>query len=260
MISSSYAQMALSEGFELMSAEILVLCGTAATIAFVHTLLGPDHYLPFVAMAKSRGWSVGKAVRTTVLCGSGHIVGSVVLGFVGIYASIQLGALDWIEVVRGDIAAWALVSVGLVWMAWGLRRGYKCHSHSHWHSHGDLRHRHEHNHAHEHAHVHHAEEVVQHPDGQRSIAGWAIFLVFVLGPCEPLIPILMFPAAKESIPGLIAVTAVFAVVTVSTMLCAVALSVWGVKAVRLPAMENFSEAIAGGTIACCGLSIAVLGL
>jgi len=75
-----------------MSPEILMLCGIAATIAFVHTLLGSDHYLPFVAMAKSRGWSVGRAMRMTVLCGSGHIVGSVVLGFVGIYASIQLRA------------------------------------------------------------------------------------------------------------------------------------------------------------------------
>ena len=117
-----------------MTPEIWVLCVTAATIAFVHTLMGPDHYLPFVAMAKSRGWSVGRALRTTLVCGAGHIVGSVVLGFVGIYASIQLGALEAIEGYRGDLAAWALVSVGLVWMAWGLHRGSRKHSHSHWRS------------------------------------------------------------------------------------------------------------------------------
>ena len=101
-----------------MSPEILLLCGTAATIAFVHTILGPDHYLPFVAMAKSRQWSMGKAMRTTLVCGSGHIVGSVVLGFVGIYASIQLDALEWIEGFRGDVAAWALISFGLLYMVW----------------------------------------------------------------------------------------------------------------------------------------------
>jgi len=240
-----------------MSAEILMLCGTAATIAFVHTLLGPDHYLPFVALAKSRQWSVAKAMRTTLLCGSGHIVGSVVLGFAGIYASVQLNALEWIEGMRGDVAAWALVSFGLIYMVWGLRRGYRKKAHSHWHSHDGKRHRHTHQHHHEHGHVHSAENT---DNNKRSIAGWAIFIVFVLGPCEPLIPILMFPAAKESLVGLVAVTSVFALVTVLTMLAAVAFSMWGLQSVRLPKIERFNEAIAGGTITMCGLSIVVLGL
>jgi ABC-type nickel/cobalt efflux system permease component RcnA len=240
-----------------MTPEILVLCATAATIAFVHTLLGPDHYLPFVALAKSRQWSVGKALRTTFLCGAGHIVGSVVLGFVGIYASIQLGALEWVEGWRGDVAAWALVSFGLVYTAWGLRRAYRNRPHAHWHSHDGHRHYHEHQHARDHSHVHSGEDTDRQ---QRSLAGWAIFIVFVLGPCEPLIPILMFPAAKESLVGLVAVTVVFALVTVLTMLGVVALSVWGLKSVKLPKMEHFSDAIAGGTITLCGLSIAVLGL
>ena len=240
-----------------MSPEILLLCGTAATIAFVHTLAGPDHYLPFVALAKSRQWSLGKALRTTLVCGSGHIVGSVLLGFVGIYASIQLNALEWIEGMRGDVAAWALVSFGLVYMAWGLRRAYRNRPHAHWHRHGDLHHHHAHDHQHDHAHTHLPEELAE---NQRSVAGWAIFIVFVLGPCEPLIPILMFPAAKESVVGLVAVTGVFALVTVSTMLLAVAASLWGLRSFRLPSLARYSEAMAGGTITLCGLSIAVLGL
>jgi len=240
-----------------MSPEILLLCGTAASIAFVHTLLGPDHYLPFVALAKSRQWSLAKALRTTLLCGSGHILGSVLLGLIGIYASIQLNALEWIEGFRGDVAAWALVSFGLVYMAWGLRRGYRNKVHAHWHSHDGVRHIHPHQHQHDHRHVHALENT---DESRKSFAGWAIFIVFVLGPCEPLIPILMFPAAKESLAGLLLVTAVFALVTVLTMLAVVAFSVWGLQSVRLPKMERYSEAIAGGTITMCGLSIAVLGL
>jgi nickel/cobalt exporter len=241
----------------LISPEVMLLCGTAATIAFVHTLLGPDHYLPFVAMAKSRGWSVARTMQMTLLCGSGHIVGSVLLGFIGIYASIQLGSLEWVEGIRGDMAAWALVSFGLVYMAWGLRRAFRNKPHTHWHSHDGERHAHVHTHQAGHAHVHSAENT---DSGRRSPAGWAIFIVFVLGPCEPLIPILMFPAAKESMAGLVAVTSVFAVVTVLTMLAVVTVSVWGLQSIRLPSMERFSDAIAGGTITLCGLSIAVLGL
>ena len=238
-----------------MTSEIWVLSGTAATLAFVHTLMGPDHYLPFVAMGKSGEWSVARTLRTTLACGAGHIAGSVVFGLVGIYASIQLGVLEAIESFRGDLAAWALVSVGLVWMAIGLRRAYRRRPHSHWHSHGQVRHCHEHRHVREHTHAHGAEQGVG-----RSLAGWAIFTVFVLGPCEPLIPILMFPAAEQSMAGVVAVTGVFAVVTVLTMLAAVALSLWGLKSIRLPALERYSQAIAGCTIAMCGLSLAVLGL
>jgi len=240
-----------------MSAEIFLLCGTAATIAFVHTLAGPDHYLPFVALAKSRQWSLGKALRTTLVCGSGHIVGSVVLGFVGIYASIQLNALEWLEGLRGDLAAWALVSFGLVYMAWGLRRAYRKRPHAHWHSHGSSLHYHAHDHQHEHNHAHSPDDAAE---NRRGVAGWAIFIVFVLGPCEPLIPILMFPAAKESMAGLVAVTTVFALVTVLTMLFAVAFSMWGLKSVRMTGLARYGEALAGGTITMCGLSIAVLGL
>lgn len=35
--------------------ETVVIAGSAASIGFVHTILGPDHYLPLVAMAKTNG-------------------------------------------------------------------------------------------------------------------------------------------------------------------------------------------------------------
>jgi nickel/cobalt exporter len=76
-----------------MTSEIMLLSITAATIGFMHTLLGPDHYLPFVAMAKARGWTIAKTVKTTALFGVGHITGSIIIGLVGVYAGIQLGAL-----------------------------------------------------------------------------------------------------------------------------------------------------------------------
>lgn len=37
-----------------------VLALTAAPIGFFHTLLGPDHYLPFLVMAKARKWWIIK--------------------------------------------------------------------------------------------------------------------------------------------------------------------------------------------------------
>ena len=82
-----------------MSPEINLLVLTAASIAFVHTILGPDHYLPFVAMAKARGWTIAKTLRITLWCGLGHLVGSVALGAVGIAFGAGLAKLEWIESV-----------------------------------------------------------------------------------------------------------------------------------------------------------------
>jgi hypothetical protein len=242
-----------------MTPEITALMIAAASIAFVHTVLGPDHYLPFVALARGRGWSLRRALGVTLCCGGGHIVGSVVLGFLGLYLGVQLGTLEWIEGIRGDLAGWALVAFGLAYLSWGLRRAVRAHRHSHWHSHGGLRHRHSHDHFNEHSHPHTGPDAGE-PVAQRGVLAWTLFIVFVLGPCEPLIPLLMFPAARESTTGVIAVSGVFALVTIATMLGAVLLALWGSQRLRLPGLARYGQAIAGGVILCCGLAITVLGL
>ena len=52
-----------------VSNELIVLMGTAASIGFFHTLLGPDHYLPFIVMSRARNWSAARTLVITVLCG-----------------------------------------------------------------------------------------------------------------------------------------------------------------------------------------------
>ena len=237
-----------------MSPEILVLTLSAAGIAFVHTLLGPDHYLPFAAMARARRWGTAKTLRITLACGAGHLAGSVVLGLIGIYAGIQLSSLEWLEGTRGNLAAWLLIGFGLAYTAWGLRRAARNRPHTHWHTHDGVTHAHEHSHHREHAHLHES------PAERRTLAPWLIFVIFVLGPCEPLIPLLMYPAARESLAGVLAVTVVFGVVTVLTMLLAVVLTLKGLQRVRLRRFERYAHALAGGAILACGLAVVFLGL
>lgn len=237
-----------------MSPEIVVLTLSAAAIAFVHTVLGPDHYLPFVALARARGWSLGKTLRVTLWCGLGHLAGSVLLGLLGILLGTQLASLEWLEALRGNLAAWLLIGFGLAYTAWGIRQAYRNRPHAHWHSHDGVAHSHVHTHQGGHAHPHVADG-----DG-RSVAPWAIFIIFVLGPCEPLIPLLMYPAARESMAGVLAVTVVFGLVTVLTMLATVALAVKGLQKIRLRAFERYAHALAGSAILACGLAIVFLGV
>jgi sulfite exporter TauE/SafE len=237
-----------------MSDEIVILISGAAAIGFFHTLLGPDHYLPFIMMSRSREWSLTKTTLVTVLCGLGHVLSSVVLGIIGIIFGIAVSQLEVVESFRGGLAAWALIAFGLVYFTWGMRKALKNKHHQHIHIHADgVDHVHAHNHTEEHMHVHVKE-------GTKHITPWVLFTIFILGPCEPLIPLLMYPAAKSSLPGLVLVTAIFGAVTILTMLGIVLVSTFGINLIPTTRLERYTHAIAGATICLCGVAIQFLGL
>jgi len=217
-----------------MPTELTVLLVTAATIGIVHTLLGPDHYVPFIALAKARGWSTARALRWTLLCGVGHVLGSVALGVIGIAMGLGVSHIEAIESTRGELAAWLLITVGTLYMVWGIHQALRRHAHHH---HGP--------------HSHHLD---------RTTTAWVLFIVFVLGPCEALIPVLMYPAATAGMFEMALVTGVFAIATVLTMSLAVAFGLAGARLLAFSEMERFAHAIAGATILACGLGIQFLGL
>lgn len=223
---------------------------TAASLAFIHTLLGPDHYLPFIVMARARRWNIYKTTWVTLLSGFGHVASSVLLGAVGIGVGLGLTRLEIFESFRGDLAAWLFVLFGFGYMAWGIYRAIinKPHKHIHHHENGTV-HLHEHIHGDEHDHVH-----------RKSITPWILFTIFFLGPCEPLIPLLMYPASRSSTWGIVQVSLVFSVVTMLTMLVLVLLASYGLKLVRFGMLERYMHAIAGATILLSGIGILFLGL
>jgi len=239
-----------------VSEELKALVLAAASIAFFHTLLGPDHYLPFIMMSWARRWSAVKTALITLICALGHIAGSVVLGLLGVSLGWAVRGLETGEAARGTLAAWLLIAFGLAYLIWGLRFLYRRKPHQHRHPHlADASHPHVHRHSHlgEHTHVHDL-------DSARTVTPWVLFVIFVFGPCEPLIPFLMYPAAKGGLPDLVLVTAIFGVVTTATMLGAVFLGRAGFDFLPLKKIQHYSHALAGATILLCGLAIQFLGL
>ncbi len=240
-----------------MGSEIGILAFTAASIGFVHTITGPDHYLPFIVMGRARHWSLNRTLSVTALCGLGHVLGSIILGAVGIGLGWAVGSLEVVEGMRGNLAAWLLISFGLVYAVWGWRRSARGQAHTHQHAHADgTVHDHHHDHHQEHLHPHAEASTAQ----KRSLTPWALFVIFALGPCEPLIPILMYPAANASIGGLVLVASIFAVVTIATMLVTVYLVSRGVRMLPLARLERHTHTMAGLAIMVSGLAIRFLGL
>lgn len=226
------------------------LLTTAVVIGFVHTLAGPDHYVPFIAMARARDWSVTRTATITALCGVGHVAGSIVLGAVGIALGLALGWMESVESVRGSVAGWLLLGFGMAYASWGLWRALKNRSHSHWHGHANgTVHDHEHGHHGAHAHPHTKE------GRSRGVTPWVLFVIFVFGPCEALIPVLMVPAAEGTWWGVAAVAGVFGVTTIVTMTAMVLAGYYGLARLSVGPLERYSHALAGLALAACGLAI-----
>jgi len=236
-----------------MNDSIALLSVTAISIGFIHTILGPDHYLPFVVLSQAKKWTLKKTMFITFFCGLGHVLSSVILGLLGIAIGVSVTKLVSVESFRGNIAAWLFIAFGLVYMIISIKNLVKKRKHSHPHFHIDgEKHVHEHDHHNEHTHIHHKEVVNTTP--------WILFLIFVFGPCEPLIPILMYPAAKSNISGAIIVSILFSVVTIGTMISIVFAFRLGLNKINLKPLEKYSHLIAGAMILFSGLAIQFLGL
>lgn len=234
---------------------LALLLAAAASIGVAHTAAGPDHYVPFIALSRASNWTLARTVAVTLLCGIAHVLGSVLLGLLGIAFGWSLGALGAVESGRGDIAGWLLTGFGLAYLAWGIRAALRNRTHSHLHVHADGT-------VHDHPHHHHGEHGHVHPETGRSSPGataWVLFIIFVFGPCEPLIPLLMYPAAMHSAVTVALVTLVFGLATLTTMLAVVLLGVYGLRLATWRGVERFGPVLTGAALTACGLAV-TLGL
>jgi len=229
-----------------------LLLGTAGTLATLHTLIGVDHSIPFIALSRARGWSLRRTLWVTAGCGLVHVASSVLIGLVGVVLGLALDRLSWLESARGNVAATLLIGFGLgyaVWATWNHLRGR---SHNHMHVHADGT-------AHSHSHQHRGEHLHPH-DFKRGVTPLALFVIFAFGPCEALIPLMMVPALTQAWFQLVSVICVFGVLTIGTMLVTVALGVLGLSRVDVGRGEQYLDVMAGLAVAASGVAVLVLGL
>lgn len=232
-----------------MPGELQILIITAITIACLHTVTGPDHYLPFIALSKARGWSFGRTLIWTVICGCGHVWSSVLLALGGSAIGWSLSKVSWLENVRGGIAGWVLLVFGLIYGIWGLIRAYKNKPHKHFDTYEDGS-----IYVYEHKHG----EAVQ-PKERYKVTPWVMFIIFLLGPCEPMIPLLYYPAAQHSWHGMFLLILVYTFFTLATMIVMVVLGYYGIAFLKTEKLERFMHALGGLTLFICGAGMVFMG-
>jgi len=288
-----------------MNSTLFALACSAVSISFIHTATGPDHYLPFIVLSRSRRWSRIKTILLTTACGFGHVFSSLIIGALGLILGWQLNHFSWFQDLRGNISGWALLLFGLAYLFYGLYQAKKSRPHKHFsvvdgevymHQHGHQIKRHLHtdakssghvqhthlnaakDHGHDHCHeaskdggytqqavhVHSLGNTVgkeqAHTENNIKVTPYILFMIFVMGPSEPLTPLLFYSGLNRSVAESLALIIPFSLTTVATMLGMVMLGRFGyTNLFSNVKLERYMSAISGAVVAACGFGMVFLG-
>ncbi len=228
------------------STGVLLFLSSCAT-AIIHALI-PDHWLPFVLMARTEKWSERRTILLVALAGLLHVT----VSFAVAAAAIWLGR----NPVRhlADQAGTSLeLLAGLLLVLFGLVYGISAHyrearAHSHGGSGSDAPPRHVHAHGH-------------------LLEGWfhgavsagALVAIIGVSPCVLLQPILFGAAARGPLVMLATATG-FAICTLGTMVGVTMVASRGMRRNDLPFFTRYGDLLSGMLIAGTGLFVIVLEL
>ncbi|MFQ5568961.1 MAG: hypothetical protein ACE5G0_04755 [Rhodothermales bacterium] len=204
-----------------------MLIVSTVTIGVVHAL-APDHWVPFVSIGRAQQWSKTKLVGVTLVSGIAHVGSSVFIGAIGLLLGFSLTGLEAVESQRAEVAGLLLIGFGLAYAVWGLKHM--------------RRHRH------------------RPVDPKRAVTIWALVAIFVLGPCEPLIP-LMFVSAAHGWEAVFVVSGLFGLITLGMMVGQALLVYIGIDFFKITRINHHvGHVIAGLVIAGTGLMVMFLGI
>lgn len=222
---------------------------TAATTAAVHTLI-PDHWLPFVLVGRSRGWSAKTTALVSGFSAVTHTLLSIALGGLALRLGVAAASAFGDRLERGS--GLLLVAFGLAYAVWAWRKR------GHFHPGGNLLHTageaahcdgSEGSGGSEHLHYHADEAWIRGDTGKGAAA---LALIVGLNPCVLLLPIMVATAA-EGPRALALVTAAYSATTVALMVGLSVAGVVGARRLRIPAAARHMETASGLLIALSGV-------
>lgn len=219
------------------SAVLTTVAATGFSVAFFHAAI-PTHWLPFVLVARERGWTRGRTLAVTALAGLGHVALTSLLGlgiaWFGFQLEEKVEAFPWV--------AGALLFLFGLYYAWRQLAGKGiCHHHPPG----------SHHHASEHCGEepegsHWQEELRDSPLVSSQAGEWAavsgLFVMLTLSPCEAFLGIYL-SAVQFGWHGFVVLSAILAVATLAGMTLFTWLALLGFSRVRLKAFERWEAGL-----------------
>jgi hypothetical protein len=216
-----------------MSANGPALLAAAAGVGFGHAVL-PDHWMPLAVLGRTRRYPLSQVTRLSGLAGIAHVLVSLVLG--GILVVIGLQFRSVVEHLQAVIVGSILVATGIGFLVFELAG----HGHHHGHDHG-------HGHAHDHRHAHSRGE----RGPGRSLAAVMIPFGAAASPDLTILPVFL-AATTAGVGVAIGSLAIFAAVTVATIVALTVLATRGGYRLRGAWLDRWGNAITALTLLAIG--------
>lgn len=161
----------------------------------------------------------------------------------------QLNKISWFQDLRGNFSGWALLTFGCIYLIYGIVQAVRNKPHKHFDVMGDDVYVYEHNHS----------EIVM-PQKRIKVTPLVLFMIFVMGPSEPLIPLLFYSGVKHSTSEIAVLVISFTTTTVLTMLGMVLLGRYGYSTLfNTEKLERYMGMVSGAVVTVCGIGMVFLG-
>jgi nickel/cobalt exporter len=215
---------------------------TGFGVAFFHAAI-PTHWLPFVLTARAQRWNNARTLAITALAGSGHVLFTALLGlfiaWFGIVLNEKIG--DWFPRLAGGV----LLLFGLFY----IFRQVVMKGQPHRHLVGGHPHAHD-----EHAHAHEDEKGATAPPVSDRVAITSLLAMLTFSPCEAFLPIYA-SGVRYGWSGFALLTAILSVGCVTGMVIFTALTLAGVRRIKLGLLEKYESGLIGVLLCVIGVLI-----
>ena len=237
----------------MRSTVLASIAATGFTVAFFHAAI-PTHWLPFVLVARARGWNRTKTILVTLFAGLGHVALTSLLGLIIAWFGFQLDeklgrAFPW-------IAGGVLLAFGLYyfWRQW--RGGGICH-----HKVLGGHHQADEHCGHDREHSHWEDELEDSALVSTKAGDWAaisgLFVMLTLSPCEAFLPIYL-SGVHFGWRGFAVLSVILAVGTLLGMLLFTWFALVGLVKFELKSFERYEAGLLGGLFGLLGVLVIVL--
>ncbi len=190
-------------------------------LSILHAMI-PNHWIPLIAIGKSEKWTRRQLLSITAMVGSAHTLGTIIIGIaIGLVGYNLSESYQFITQIATPIV---FVALGIVFIILDLK------------STG----------AHHHVHI---EEISHRP---RLAIIFSLCCAMFLSPCIEIV-VYYLPAGSQGIPGIIIVSLIYLIVTVSGMVLLVDLGRKGIEKIKWHFLEHHSKLVTGFVLIAFGV-------
>jgi putative Mn2+ efflux pump MntP len=194
------------------------------TLSVIHALI-PNHWIPLITIGRTENWSKAQTISATAITGFAHILSTIIIGILVGFAGYTLSG--YYETFASVVAPVILVAIGIIYLVVDFVQSRRK--------------------------IHHDHIRIKSSSGKSRMAILlSLSIAMFLSPCLEL-EAYYFQAGTFGWPGILLVSAVYLVVTVSGMMILVWLGLKGMDRVRFHFLEHHEKSIAGIVLIILGI-------